>query len=223
MWPDDECVVHISIPAGRLVCGFFYFFRLEVFHVEVGDSRREWGAHGHSVCLFVKLTCQCRNRWMFSHVCTMTGSPYWSVDCVAWVILQLEFLWKETPHQSWPLDPLVWFLVFSVSEWPHGQEKLMEFLNYLNGIHNKIQFTMEIEEPVHLPFLDIDMYRKIDSSLWHKVYRKLTHTNLYLHQKSHHHPAKKLSVLSSLLHRAKTLCDQESLAPELTLLKNVFK
>jgi len=24
MWPDDECVVHISIPAGRLVCGFFY-------------------------------------------------------------------------------------------------------------------------------------------------------------------------------------------------------
>ena len=32
-WPDDECVVHISIPAGRLVCGFFYCFRLEVFQV----------------------------------------------------------------------------------------------------------------------------------------------------------------------------------------------
>jgi retron-type reverse transcriptase len=26
---------------------------------------------------------------------------------------------------------------------PHGQEKMTEFLNHLNGLHNKIQFTME--------------------------------------------------------------------------------
>jgi len=82
---------------------------------------------------------------------------------------------------------------------------------------------MEIEEEGHLPFLDIDIYRKMDCSLGHKVYRKPTHTNLYLHQKSHHHPANKHSVLLSLVHRAKTLCDQESLAPELTFLTNVFK
>jgi len=107
--------------------------------------------------------------------------------------------------------------------WPHGQEKLMDFLNHLNGIHNKIQFTIEIEEASHLPFLDIDIYRKMDCSLGHKVYRKPTHTNLYLHQKCHHHPVNKHSVLSSLVHRAKTLCDQESLAPELTFLTNVFK
>ena len=56
MWPDDECVVHIFIPAGRLVCGFFYSFHLEVFDVEDGDDRGEWGAHGYSVCLFVNLT-----------------------------------------------------------------------------------------------------------------------------------------------------------------------
>jgi len=41
----------------------------------------------------------------------------------------------------------------------------MEFLNHLNGIHNKIQFTMEIEEAGHLPFLDIDIYRKMDAPL----------------------------------------------------------
>jgi hypothetical protein len=106
--------------------------------------------------------------------------------------------------------------------WPHGQEKLKDFLNHLNGINNNIQFTMQVEEEGHLPFLDIDMYKKRDSSLGHKVYRKPTHTNLYLHQTSHHHPANKHSVLSSLIHRAKVLCDQESLAPELTLLTNVF-
>jgi len=75
--------------------------------------------------------------------------------------------------------------------WPHGHEKLIEFLNHLNGIQNKIQFTMEIEEAGHLPLLDINIYWKIDCSLGHKVYRKPTHTNLYLHQKSHHHPANK--------------------------------
>jgi len=104
---------------------------------------------------------------------------------------------------------------------PHGQKKLTEFLNHLNGLH-KIQFTMEIEEG-HLPFLDIDIYRKTGGFLGHKVYQKPTHTNLYLHQNLHHHPANKHSVLASLLHRAKALCDHDSLTQELEFLTTVFK
>ena len=73
--------------------------------------------------------------------------------------------------------------------WPHGQEKLTDFLNHLNGINNNIQFTMEIEAEGHLPFLDVNIYKKKDGSLGHQVYLKPTHTNLYLNQKSHHHPA----------------------------------
>ena len=80
----------------------------------------------------------------------------------------------------------------------------------------------EIEDG-HLSFLDIDIYRKTDGSVGHRVYRKPTHTNLYLHRKSHHHPANKHSVLSSLVHRATALCDQESLAPELTFLTQDFE
>jgi hypothetical protein len=82
---------------------------------------------------------------------------------------------------------------------------------------------MEIEEDGYLPFLDIDIYRKTDGSLGHKVVRKPTHTNLYLHQLSHHNPANKHSVLSSLIHRARSLCDQESLAHELEFLTTVLK
>ena len=63
----------------------------------------------------------------------------------------------------------------------------------------------------------------MDGSLGHKLYRKPTHTNLYLQQKSHHHPANQHSVLSSVIHRAKALCDQQSLAPELTFLTSVFQ
>jgi len=55
MLPDDECVVHISVAARRLVCGFFNSFLLEVFHVEVVDNRGVWGSHGNFICLFLKL------------------------------------------------------------------------------------------------------------------------------------------------------------------------
>ena len=103
--------------------------------------------------------------------------------------------------------------------WPHGKDKLTEFLNHLHGIHNNIQFTMEIEDEGHLPFLDTDIYRKMDGSLGHRVYRKPTDTNLYLHQKSHHRPAH----MHSLVHRATALCDQESLTKVLTFRTQVFK
>jgi hypothetical protein len=64
--------------------------------------------------------------------------------------------------------PVYWFRYVDDTFviWPHGQEKLTEFLNYLNGLHNKIQFTME-KEKGHLPFLDIDIYRKTDRHLRH--------------------------------------------------------
>ena len=106
--------------------------------------------------------------------------------------------------------------------WSHGKQKLGEFLNQSNGIHKNIQFTMEIDEESHLPFLDIDIYRKPDSLLGHKVHRKPTHTNQYLQQNSHHHPANKTSFLSSLIHRAKALCDQDSLTQELVFVTAVF-
>jgi hypothetical protein len=60
-------------------------------------------------------------------------------------------------------------------------------------------------------------------ALGYKVYRKPTHTNLYLNAKSHHHPSNKQAVLSTLIHRAKALCDEDSLQAELVFLKDVFK
>jgi len=74
-----------------------------------------------------------------------------------------------------------------------------------------------------LPFLDIDIYRKTDGSLGHKVYRKPTHTNLHLHQNSHHHTANKQTVFASLIRRAKALYVQDSLTQQLEFLTTVFK
>jgi hypothetical protein len=106
--------------------------------------------------------------------------------------------------------------------WKHGQEKLTEFLNQLNGLHNNIQFMVEKEEDGHLPVLDIDIYRKLNGFLGHRVYRKPTDTNLYLHHNSHHHPSHKQSVLTSLIHRATAISDQDFINQELEFLTTVF-
>jgi hypothetical protein len=106
--------------------------------------------------------------------------------------------------------------------WPHGQEKLTELLEHLNGLHNNTQFTMEKEEE-HISFQDSDIYRKTDSYLGHRVYQKPTHTDLYLHQNSHDQPAHSQSVLTSLIHRTTALCDQDSLTQQLEALTTIFR
>jgi hypothetical protein len=61
--------------------------------------------------------------------------------------------------------PTCWFIYVDDTFviWPHGQEKLTEFLNHLHGLHNNIQFTTEKEEEGHLPFWDTYVHRKTDS------------------------------------------------------------
>jgi hypothetical protein len=56
--------------------------------------------------------------------------------------------------------------------WPHRTETLEGFLDHLNGLHDNIHFTVEMEKDGHLSFLDIDIYRRPDGSLGHEFYRK---------------------------------------------------
>jgi hypothetical protein len=130
---------------------------------------------------------------------------------------------EETALERAIHKPLCWFRyvddTFVIC--PHDPGKLSEFLDHLNSIHESIRFTMETERDVHLPFLDIDIHRKPDGLLDHKVYRKPTHTNLHLN--SHHHPSNKHAVLSTLVHRARSLCDQESLHGGLEFLRTTFR
>jgi hypothetical protein len=85
------------------------------------------------------------------------------------------------------------------------------------------QFTMEMERDSNLPFLDIDIYRRPSGSLGHKVCRKHTHTNLCLNCSSHHLPLNKHAILSTLVHRARVLCDQDSLHVELVFMGDIFR
>ena len=90
--------------------------------------------------------------------------------------------------------------------------KKEEFLEYLNSIDQQIQFTAENQrEDGAMPFLDILVSPGRDGSLSTSVYRKPTHTDLYLQWESHHTLSSKYSVIGTLQHRANTICSNTQL------------
>ena len=90
------------------------------------------------------------------------------------------------------------------------------FLKHLNSIDEHIQFTgEESRQDGSIPFLDILIIPDEDGSLKTTVYRKATHTDLYLQWDTNHTVSTKYSVVGSLHHRAKTICSSpESLQQE---------
>ena len=86
------------------------------------------------------------------------------------------------------------------------------FLDHINSIDQHIQFTCEEQrEDGSIPFLDALVIPNEDGSLNSTVFRKPTHTDLYLQWDSHHSLPSKYSMIGTLLHRAKTICS----APQL--------
>ena len=86
------------------------------------------------------------------------------------------------------------------------------FLEHVNTIDEHIQFTGE--EAYHdgsIPFLDVPLIPDEEGNLKTTVYRKPTHTDLYLQWDSNHTVSSKYSVVGSLQHRASTICSNKEL------------
>ena len=58
----------------------------------------------------------------------------------------------------------------------------MIFLNKLNGFHQNIQFTYELEKNIKLTFFDVLLIRNKDT-IETTVYRKPTNSDIYLNWK----------------------------------------
>ena len=87
-----------------------------------------------------------------------------------------------------------------------------KFLEHINNMDPPIQFTTENAKPDgSISFLDTIVMPQLDNSLLTSVYRKPTHTDLYLQCNSHHHLSAKCSVINTLKHRAKTFCSNQQL------------
>ena len=86
------------------------------------------------------------------------------------------------------------------------KEDKNSFLEHLNSIHQNIKFTCEeVRDDGSMPFFDILITPKEDGSLITSVFRKPTHTDLYLQLDGHHTISSKYSVAGTLYHKAKII------------------
>lgn len=87
------------------------------------------------------------------------------------------------------------FCIFNGSD-----KQLNNFLVFLNSIHNRIEFTMELSVDDSLPFLDLNI-SLINDSLDFNIYRKPTCTNNIIPFDSIHPISQKLASFNFFFHR----------------------
>ena len=106
--------------------------------------------------------------------------------------------------------------------WQYGAEHIQDFLEYLNGCHPRIKWTIEVEKEGKLSFVDLNLCRK-SFRISAGIYRKDSHTLKYSTFSSNRPRVEQLGIVKSMLHRAHELCDEgEPLSNEIELLGNAF-
>ncbi|XP_045457453.1 uncharacterized protein LOC123667636, partial [Melitaea cinxia] len=146
------------------------------------------------------------------------GSP---VSPVVADIFMEDF--EETALRTSPITPRFYKRYVDDTFTILPSDKVSIFLQHLNSINSKIQFTMELEANKSLAFLDVLVIRNPNNTLSHTVYRKHTHTDRYLNGESHHHPTQLATVGKSLFQRARGICDERHLETELQHVKQVLR
>ena len=117
---------------------------------------------------------------------------------------------KSNKYSSTPSLPLERFVDDTFTTIESSQRRA--FLDHINSIDQHIQFTCEEQrEDGFIPFLHILVMPNEDGGLSSTVYRKPTHTDLYLEWDSHHTLPSKYSVIGTLFHRAKPICSNPQL------------
>ena len=93
------------------------------------------------------------------------------------------------------------------------KDQVNKLQDHINSIDPHIKFTIELLGTDGLPFLDT-LTKPTPNSTESTVYRKPMHTDRYLDYSSTHHIAAKLSVIHTLIHRAKQVCSTPEFLPK---------
>ena len=96
------------------------------------------------------------------------------------------------------------------------------FLNSLNNLSHSIKFTTEKEANNCLPFLDVQVMRGNNNRPCFKVYRKPTHSNLYIHAFSGHSNNIKEGAINNIFQRAYKVRDPQYLDEEINFINTTF-
>ena len=103
------------------------------------------------------------------------------------------------------------------------RRKSEKFLNIINSIEPKIQFTAEYEdENKTLNFLDITIMNEGSGKYEFKIHRKDAITNVQVKPTSCHDSKVIYGIFKGFIHRAKAICSEQYLDEELEFLVGVF-
>ena len=104
-----------------------------------------------------------------------------------------------------------------------NRSHVKKFQRYMNSRHQNIKFTVEEEENDSISFLDIKITRN-DGKLTTSIYRKKTFSGVYVNYNSFLPRDYKRGLISTLLHRAYTICsDYNKLHQEISRLKSIWQ
>ena len=100
---------------------------------------------------------------------------------------------------------------------------LEQFKSFMNEQHTNMNFTSESELDNALPFLDVNVSR-LNGHFVTSVYRKPTFSGVYTNFSSYIPMTYKLSLVSTLLHRAYTICGAwAQIHSEISQIKSVMR
>jgi hypothetical protein len=95
-------------------------------------------------------------------------------------------------------------------------------LTQLNSLNPSIKFKIEKETNNMLPFLDLCVMRTESNLPKFKIYRKPTHSNMYIHAFSSHTDNIKIGAISNIFLRAYRLSDCEYIDEEIDFITGTF-
>ena len=101
------------------------------------------------------------------------------------------------------------------------EDEADEFLTKLNCLHPSLKFTFEKEKDKCLPFFDVYVERT-DIGFETNVYRKSTFIGQYLRWESFSPLKRKISLVSTLVHRALMICTKCRLNEEIERIKKIL-
>ena len=103
------------------------------------------------------------------------------------------------------------------------KDQVNKLQEHLNSIDPHIKFTIELSRTDGVSFLDT-LTKPTPNSIESTVYRKPTHTDRYLDYNTNHPISAKLSVIHTLIHRAKQVCSTPNIfAKEMDHLHKVLQ
>ena len=88
--------------------------------------------------------------------------------------------------------------------WAGSQIQLHEFVDYINNLHPRIKFTLEMEKNNQLNYLDLTLTR-LDRNISISVFHKPTSKNIIIPYTSKHHLGHKLAAFYAFFNRLHNL------------------